>query len=216
MSHVTLQLVAWLLLLLVVLTLFLIGQVNQLIRVQGPLPLVDASAAQVDVKAGVDVLFVGLQGRRLWGAMSGRLVDGLDSRRINALRPHYEPILRQHIADTFKDGLEDAHAGDEQRPASLRSVATSRGRVDSWLPPQYLGCIYRIAVAYAGHARYPLDAASQARLRQTLDRVVALMYQRAGLRLDAPLSALLLDPERLGGTPLAQASRTASTPAAER
>jgi hypothetical protein len=137
-----------------------------------------------------DLLFSGLEGKKLWDAMNGKQVDGFDATLIEALRPHYEPILREHITSTFKDGLEEG--GDESKvPSSMRKISTVRGHIQSWLPPQHLGSIYRSALEFAGSYANDPDPQVLLRLKQTVDSVVDMLYQRVGITNDVPFSEFL-------------------------
>jgi hypothetical protein len=137
-----------------------------------------------------DLLFSGLEGKKLWDAMNGKQVDGFDATLIEALRPHYEPILREHITSTFKDGLEEG--GDESKvPSSMRKISTVRGYIQSWLPPQHLGSIYRSALEFAGSYANDPDPQVLLRLKQTVDSVVDMLYQRVGITNEVPFSDFL-------------------------
>ena len=203
MSNFMMNVVSWVLLLLVILTLYLIDKVNHLAK------LYEGSVAQpeVDVQPAVeasgDILFSGLEGKKLWDAMNGKEVEGFDTKLIEALRPHYEPILRAHITATFQDGVSDAAGIENRVPSSDRQIATARGHIQSWLPPQHLGSIYRNAREYGGdYAKNP-DPDVLSRLKQTIDSVVDMMYQRVGIPNDTPYSQFLFKrpgPSRDAGT----------------
>jgi len=202
MSNFMMNLISWILLLLVILTLYLIDKVNKLTNLQEeamhPPPSVEPPQ-ELDVPG--DILFAGLEGKTLWDAMSGKQIDGFEPTLIEALRPHYEPILREHIETTFSDGLEDAHEDDPQNPGSLRTIPTPRGEVESWLPPQHLGSIYRTAMEFGGDYAKTRDTDTFYRLQETLDSVTSMLYQRAGLSLEIPFSETLLDVSKLPPPP---------------
>ena len=202
MSNFMMNLISWILLLLVILTLYLIDKVNKLTSLQEE--AIHPSAPpeppmELDIPG--DILFAGLEGKTLWDAMSGKQIDGFEPTLIDALRPHYEPILREHIETTFKDGLEDAEESDPQNPGSLRTIATPRGEVESWLPPQHLGSIYRTAIEFGGDYARTRDLDTFYRLQETLDSVTSMLYQRAGLTLEIPFSESLLDVSKLPPPP---------------
>ena len=202
MSNFMMNLISWILLLLVILTLYLIDKVNKLTSLQEeamhPPPSVEPPQ-ELDIPG--DILFAGLEGKTLWDAMSGKQIDGFEPTLIEALRPHYEPILREHIETTFSDGLEDAHEDDPQNPGSLRTIPTPRGEVESWLPPQHLGSIYRTAMEFGGDYAKTRDTDTFYRLQETLDSVTSMLYQRAGLTLEIPFSETLLDVSKLPPPP---------------
>ena len=108
--------------------------------------------------------------------MNGKQVDGFDATLIDALRPHYEPILREHITASFKDGIEDALGGTENHmPSSTRKISTARGHIQSWLPPQHLGSVYRSALEFASSYCPNPDEEVLLRLKQTVDSVVDML-----------------------------------------
>jgi len=78
-------------------------------------------------------------------------------------------------------------------PSSERRVTTLRGHIQSWLPPQHLGGIYRAALEFA--VSYKKNPQSQVleRLKQTVDSVTGMLYQRANIPLEVPFSEFLFD-----------------------
>lgn len=211
MSNFMLNLISWVLLLLVILTLYLIDKVNQLTRLQqDALHPPPPAPEEPEVTGNHDVLFERLHGKALWDAMTGKTVEGFEPTLIEALRPHYEPVLREHLVVTFRDGL--SAATQTRQPASTRTITTPRGEVQSWLPPQHLGSIHRTAIEFAALDPQHPDAEVLQRLKETLDSVTGMLFQRAGLTLDEPLSHSLLDPSQLSGH--AAAAHSAATPSA--
>jgi hypothetical protein len=193
MSNFMMNMISWVLLLLVILTLYLIDKVNHLARMYEP-PAPPAPPVPEPTDPSADILFAGLDGKKLWDAMNGKKVDGFDSSLVDALRPHYEPILRNHIVATFKDGVHDAAIQESRVPSSQREISTVRGHIQSWLPPQHLGSVYRSGVEFAGlDAQHP-DPEVLSRLKQTVDSVVDMLYQRVGITNEAPLSEVLFEP----------------------
>ena len=190
MSNFMMNMISWVLLLLVILTLYLIDKINHLAKMyEAPKPEMP-SVPDFENDMPGDLLFSGLEGKKLWDAMNGKQVDGFDATLIEALRPHYEPILREHITATFKDGLEEG--GDESKvPSSMRKIATLRGHIQSWLPPQHLGSIYRSALEFAGSYANDPDPQVLLRLKQTVDSVVDMLYQRVGITNEVPFSEFL-------------------------
>jgi len=148
MSNFMMNMISWILLLLVILTLYLIDKINHLAKMyEAPKPETEPSLPDFGAEIPGDLLFSGLEGKKLWDAMNGKQVEGFDATLIEALRPHYEPILREHITASFKDGIEDALGGTENHmPSSTRKISTARGHIQSWLPPQHLGSVYRSAL----------------------------------------------------------------------
>lgn len=193
MSNFMMNMISWVLLLLVILTLYLIDKINHLSKMYDA-PKPDASILpDFETEIPGDLLFSGLEGKKLWDAMNGKEVEGFDASMIEALRPHYEPILREHITATFKDGLEEVGGDESKVPSSLRKIETVRGHIQSWLPPQHLGSIYRCALEFAGTYANDPNADTLVRLKQTVDSVVDMLYQRVSITNEVPFSDFLFD-----------------------
>jgi hypothetical protein len=193
MSNFMMNMISWVLLLLVILTLYLIDKINHLSKMyEAPKP---ETPGMPDFETEIpgDLLFSGLEGKKLWDAMNGREVEGFDASMIEALRPHYEPILREHITVTFKDGLEEVGGDESKVPSSMRKIATVRGHIQSWLPPQHLGSIYRSALEFAGTYANDPNPDTLVRLKQTVDSVVDMLYQRVGITNEVPFSDFLFE-----------------------
>ena len=191
MSNFMMNMISWVLLLLVILTLYLIDKVNLLTQLyEAPKPEMPPLP---EAEPPSDILFAGLEGKKLWDAMNGKTVEGFDASLIDALRAHYEPILREHITLAFKDGLEDVDGSESRVPSSERRVTTLRGHIQSWLPPQHLGGIYRAALEFAGSYKKNPQSQVFERLKQTVDSVTGMLYQRANIPLEVPFSEFLFD-----------------------
>jgi len=191
MTNFMMNMISWVLLLLVILTLYLIDKVNHLAQLyEAPKPEMPPLP---EAEPPSDILFAGLEGKKLWDAMNGKTVEGFDASLIDALRAHYEPILREHITLAFKDGLEDVDGSESRVPSSERRVSTLRGHIQSWLPPQHLGGIYRAALEFAGSYKKNPQSQVFERLKQTVDSVTGMLYQRANIALEVPFSEFLFD-----------------------
>ena len=190
MSNFMMNMVSWILLLLVILTLYLIDKVNHIQQNQTPEP--EPMPPMPMPEPPTDILFAGLEGKKLWDAMNGKPVDGFDASLIDALRAHYEPILREHITETFRDGMESADETDTGVPASQRKIPTVRGFIQSWLPPQHLGSIYRVGIEYGAVMGKDPDPDIVMRLRETLDSVTDMLYKRTSITYEVPFSELLM------------------------
>jgi hypothetical protein len=212
MSNFMMNMISWVLLLLVILTLYLIDKVNHLAKMyeapqpdnQGTSGMLGMSESEPEIPG--DLLFSGLEGKKLWDAMNGKQVEGFDASMIEALRPHYEPILREHITATFKDGLEEVGGDESKVPSSMRKISTARGFIQSWLPPQHLGSIYRSALEFAGSYANDPNPDVLVRLKQTVDSVVDMLYQRVGITNEVPFSEFLFE-----DVPVADASDAKDT-----
>lgn len=212
MSNFMMNMISWVLLLLVILTLYLIDKVNHLAKMyEAPKPDNQGTPgmrgmSEFETEIPSDLLFSGLEGKKLWDAMNGKQIEGFDASMIDALRPHYEPILREHITATFKDGLEEVGGDESKVPSSLRKISTVRGFIQSWLPPQHLGSIYRSALEFAGTYANDPNPEVLVRLQQTVDSVADMLYQRVGIINEVPFSEFLFD-----DVPLADESDTQGT-----
>lgn len=173
---------AWGLLLVFILVLYIIDKVNVIYQ----------SYAKPDLPQTYnDGLFGELSGKSLWDAMSGIPVPGVDAKFVGTLKPHYEPVLRQHIEQVFMEGYKHGKAGTAGVPTNNRMIPTPRGSLESWLPMHHLASIYQAGVDFSkGNADDVL------RIQQSLDQVTAMIYARIGVGLNEAYSAtLLIHPE---------------------
>lgn len=169
---------AWGLLLVFVLVLYVVDKVN----------VIYTGYSQPELpKTYNDGLFGELSGKTLWDAMSGIPVPGSDAHLVNSLKPHYEPVLRQHIEQVFMEGYTHGRSGTAGVPTNNRIIPTPRGSLESWLPMHHLASIYQAGVDFA--AQNPED---ELRIQQSLDQVTSMIYARLGLDLKEAYSATLL------------------------
>jgi hypothetical protein len=168
----------WGVLLVFLLVLYVIDKVNVIYQ----------GYSRTEVPATYDDgLFGELAGKTLWDAMSGIPLPGVDAKHVSDLKPHYEPILRQHIEQVFMEGYSHGKAGTVGVPTNNRQVPTPRGSVVSWLPMHHLASLYQAGVDFASSK--PDDVL---RIQQSLDQVTGMIYARIGLGLGEPYSATLL------------------------
>ena len=171
---------AWGVLLLVILVLYLVDKINIIYQRQSQ----DATEPVYS-----DGLFGELVGKALWDAMSGIPLPGFDPKLVQDLKPHYEPVLRQHIEQTFLQGVTDQREGRAGVPVNNRMIPTPRGSVESWMPLHHLSSLYQCGVEHAQN-----KPAERLRVQQTLDQVCVMLYARAGLELKDPFSRILMEP----------------------
>jgi hypothetical protein len=171
---------AWGVLLLVILVLYLVDKINIIYQRQSQ----DAAEPVYS-----DGLFGELVGKALWDAMSGIPLPGFDPKLVQDLKPHYEPVLRQHIEQTFLQGVTDQREGRAGVPVNNRMIPTPRGSVESWMPLHHLSSLYQCGVEHAQN-----KPAERLRIQQTLDQVCGMLYARAGLELKDPFSRILMEP----------------------
>ncbi len=168
----------WGVLLVFLLVLYVIDKVNVIYQ----------GYSRTEVPATYDDgLFGELAGKTLWDAMSGIPLPGVDAKHVSDLKPHYEPILRQHIEQVFMEGYSHGKAATVGVPTNNRQVPTPRGSVVSWLPMHHLASLYQAGVDFA--TSKPDDVL---RIQQSLDQVTGMIYARIGLGLGEPYSATLL------------------------
>ena len=123
-----------------------------------------------------DKRFAGLSGERLWQAMRGTAVAGLDAPSIDDLRKYYGPALERHIDELFEEGLLDSRQGIQVQPDPLRNIRTTQGQLLSWLPPGEAKNIYDL-----GLDRGRGEDANLPELRARLDATCARVYSMLGL-----------------------------------
>jgi len=194
----------WGVLLVFLLVLYVIDKVN--VIYQG------YSSAEIPATFD-DGLFGELAGKTLWDAMSGIPLPGVEPKHVSNLKPHYEPILRQHIEQVFMEGYSHGKAGTVGVPTNNRQIPTPRGSVVSWLPMHHLASLYQAGADFSTST--PDDVL---RIQQSLDQVTGMIYARMGLGLGEPYSATLLihpvSSEADAMLPPAEVAPAAATPAA--
>jgi len=188
---------AWGVLLLVILVLYLVDKINTIYQRQ---------AQDAPEPTYSDGLFGELVGKALWDAMSGIPLPGFDPKLVQDLKPHYEPVLRQHIEQTFLQGVTDQREGRAGVPANNRMIPTPRGSVESWMPLHHLSSLYQCGVEHAQN-----KPSERLRVQQTLDQVCVMLYARAGLELKDPFSRILMEPTD-PGAPVQEAAADATNP----
>ena len=171
-------LIAWGVLLVFVLMLYMIDKLN----------FVFSGFSQADLpETYTDGLFGELFGKPLWDAMSGLPIPGIDKKLVENLKPHYEPVLRQHIEQVFLEGYNHAREGTLGVPSNNRMIPTPRGALESWLPLHHLTSIYE-----AGSEFFTKPDADVMRIQQNLDQITSMLYARVGISLLDPYSRTLM------------------------
>jgi len=201
-----LTLVGAALLALVVVVIYLNDRVNQLER-----RTTASLGGGLVPGGGEDNTWQGLTGKRLWDAMTGKKgITPLDEVGLQTLRLTYESVLSQHIESLFRSGQADARKGAGVQPTAVKTLASPRGAVQSWIPLNHANALYR-----AGMDSTKSDIYEVERARMTLDETAQLLYAQTGLSLSQPFSDLLLgnggsltgqDPGGQEGTPTPSAA----------
>jgi hypothetical protein len=167
---------------LVVVVIYLNDRVNELERRTA------AAVAGGVSGGGEDNSWHGLTGKRLWDAMTGKKgITALDDAGLQALRQTYEDVLSKHIESLFRAGQADARKGGTVQPTAVKTLATARGAVQSWIPLNHANALYRAGVDSTKTDIYEVE-----RARMTLDDTAQLLFSQTGLSLNQPFSDLLL------------------------
>ena len=151
--------------------------------------------------------FLGLSGRMLWDAMSSGSPPGADTESWLNQRERYKRVLYKHIESLFAEGVRDGRAGVTGEPHNPRTIQTSRGTIESWLPPLQVGMLYQCGIDMV---QKPGDEI--AALREQLDRICRTLHEKVGLEVDLDYSALLIP--RLPGESQFHTTPEASPPSA--
>lgn len=131
--------------------------------------------------------FAGLSSKKLWDAITGRVPDGIDPSVVVEVRERYEPVLRKHIEAIFQEGARDAQMGISAEPKNTRQITTLRGSVESWLPSVQVNTLYKCGMDSTQLPPEQLDA-----VRMALDEAGQILYGKALIKLDQPLSKTLM------------------------
>lgn len=137
--------------------------------------------------------YAGLSGKALWDAVTGQAEGGLDELTLDGVRKRYRLLLGEHIGHVFNEGANDQRRGVDSAPGSTRMIRTPKTQVESWLPPEAVGEIYRCGQGQARGDEGELPA-----LRQRLDEVCASLHQQAGLEVLQSASSVLMPPPAPG------------------
>lgn len=142
-----------------------------------------------DIAQTTDASFHEMNGQVLWDALTGdpAVQDAELAARLAQIRGPYADVLRRHIEEIFEEGLLDGRQGVRLSPPPLRSVKTTGGHVNSWLPMQESNEIYSIGIAKGG-----ADPGELTVLRNRLEDVVTQLFVRTGCNVPEGLAATLI------------------------
>lgn len=183
MEAVVLALIGIGLLVLVVFILYLLDRVNTIERETRHI----AQALKTQKEAPASAAFAGLNAKRLWDAMTGRVPEGLDSNLLAETRLHYEMVLHKHVDAVFQEGVKDGQRGMLGEPKNTKFVTTSHGTVESWLPSAQVNTLYKCGL---DSAQLPADRLDS--VRTTLDDVGQFLYGKVMVTLAQPLSVSMM------------------------
>lgn len=170
------------LLVVIVLMIYLVDRINSLEKETRRV-----AQASAGLSATPSDPWSGLSGKALWDAMTGRPPAGMPAAVLQDLRPRYELVLHKHIQSLFDEGARDGPRGLSGEPKNPRSIQTSLGPVDSWMPTPQANTIYKCGLDSTQVAPEAL-----ASVRQALDEAGQLLFSKAQLSLAEPLSVSLM------------------------
>lgn len=187
------------LLVLIILVVYLVDRVNSL---EKETRRVAQMAAQPPAPAAQALdPWAGLSGKDLWDAVSGRPPAGMSSETMQDIRGRYEIVIQKHIQSLFDEGVRDGKMGLSGEPKNPRSIQTSQGAVESWLPMAQVNTLYKCGLdstQLSGEGLQPVRAA--------LDEAGQQLFSKTRIEQTEPLSASLLP------TLAAQAANPAAPP----
>jgi len=183
LNILALALIAFCLLVVVVLLIYLVGRLNQVEQQTR-----DAvTQMQTQPKPVVVGPFGGLSGKKLWDIMIGKPLPDVSPEQIEVARENYPSVLHRHIVQTFEEGMSDGKNGITGNPKNPRPVQTLRGKVDSWLPGSQLQTIYQCAQDVA-NGKSPDDPVIQ----QALEIACMELHDRCSVPADKDYVQVLL------------------------
>lgn len=150
--------------------------------------------------------FFGLNGKVLWDAMTSGPPPGVDAESWLNQRERYKRVLYKHIESLFMEGVRDGRAGVTGEPHNPRSIQSSRGTVESWLPPLQVGMLYQCGIDMVQKSGDEIAA-----LREQVDRICRTLHEKVGLEVDLAYSNLLI-PQLPGESQFRAAAPAAEAP----
>ncbi len=129
----------------------------------------------------------GLSGKPLWDAMSGRPPANLPEAGLQELRSRYEVVLQKHIQSLFDEGVRDGQLGVSGEPKNPRTIQTSAGPVDSWMPTPQVNTLYKCGLDSVQSSPDALQA-----VRQALDEAGQQLFSKTQYEQTEPLSQSLM------------------------
>jgi len=131
---------------------------------------------------------MGLTGKKLWDAMTGRSTEGLDAQALDDLRSRYPVILSKHAEALYKDGFKDGILGTPPGdPKNTKEIATAKGTVESWIPTAQANALYQ-----CGLSSSKTPEAEWGPIRASMDEAGEFLWSKAQLDATSPLSEWLM------------------------
>lgn len=170
------------LLLILMLVIFIIDKVNTIEKETRKLisSVAEKSPRSVDP-------FMGLSGKRLWDAMTGRSVEGLDTGSLGKLRQLYEVVLSRHMEALYQEGYKDGQRGMAAEPRNTSLITTAHGQVQSWIPSAQANALYQCGLKASDT---PQDQWGP--IRTAMDEAAQFLLSKTALDASTPLSDWLM------------------------
>ncbi len=170
------------LLLILVLVIYLIDKVNAIERETRK---VMTSMAEKSVRPADP--FLGLGGKKLWDAMTGRSPAGLDANALEGVRQLYQVVLSKHMEALYREGFNDGQRGMSGEPKNTRQITTAKGQVESWIPSAQANTLYQCGLKAAD-----VPPAEWGSIRAAMDEAGLFLLSKTQLDTSSPLSDWLM------------------------
>lgn len=176
------------LLLILVMVIYLIDKVNTIEKETRKMMITLGEKPSSTVPTAVPTdPFLGLSGKKLWDAMTGRSIEGLDPDGRDNLRNLYQLVLSKHIEALYQDGFKDAIRGLPGEPKNSRLVTTSKGQVESWIPSAQANALYQ-----CGYKAAETTQSEWGPIRASMDEAGQYLLGKTDLDNSSPLSDWLM------------------------
>jgi hypothetical protein len=178
------------LLLVLILVIYLIDRVNSIeSETRKVVSTLNENAAKMTTPS------MGLSGKKLWDAMTGRSTEGLDAQAMDDLRSRYPVILSKHAEGLYKDGFKDGILGSPPAdPKNTKEIVMAKGPVESWIPTAQANALYQ-----CGLSASQTPEAEWGPIRASMDEAGEFLWSKAQLDATSPLSEWLM-PSSSGDT----------------
>ena len=171
------------LLLVLILVIYLIDRVNSIeSETRKVVSTLNENAAKMATPS------MGLSGKKLWDAMTGRSTEGLDAQALDDLRSRYPVILSKHAESLYKDGFKDGILGSPPAdPKNTKEIVMAKGPVESWIPTAQANALYQ-----CGLSASQTPEAEWGPIRASMDEAGEFLWSKAQLDATSPLSEWLM------------------------
>lgn len=171
------------LLLVLILVIYLVDRVNSIeTETRKVVTTLNENAAKMATPS------MGLSGKKLWDAMTGRSTEGLDPQALDDLRSRYPVILSKHAEALYKDGFKDGILGTQPGdPKNTKEIVMAKGTVESWIPTAQVNALYQ-----CGLSASQTPEAEWGPIRASMDEAGEFLWSKAQLEATSPLSEWLM------------------------